>query len=217
MRWLTGCPSVEPPVDEHGDAVPPTKDGDGSDRAAGKGFGRQCRARRCWQRPERAPRRTRRAMPPISRCALRWSRRAEKRLDERTAAAAAARSADQRAGRSEASGEDDAQFKAVVSMYETMKRSATRPRSSTRWIMQTCCCAWPARSIRARWRRSLPRMDAERAKDLTAAMASDAARRPMVADAGERPRQPAADRRKLGRTAPALPGYRKRRVKPDSV
>ena len=114
----SGCPSAAIPVNEHGDALPTTKDGNGKivpmEAAEGDNSEAALTERLSARRTELDTREAEIAM----RSALLEA--AEKRLDER-AKELAALEAQVAALVDEKQAAEDAGFKAVVSMYETMK------------------------------------------------------------------------------------------------
>jgi flagellar motility protein MotE (MotC chaperone) len=114
----TGCPSVEPPVNENGDALPTTKDSEGHIVPLNKVSGDNAQAALSDRLSTRREELDKYASDLDMRASL--IEAAEKRIVDRTAELQALESqiaalVDQKQA------EQDAQFKAVVSMYETMK------------------------------------------------------------------------------------------------
>jgi flagellar motility protein MotE (MotC chaperone) len=175
-----GCPSVESPVNEHGDALPQTRDADGKvvplEAAAGDNSEEALLARLSERRAELDKREADIAM----RTALLEA--AEKRLDERTRALSALE-AKVAALVDEKQAAEEEGFKAVVSMYEGMK-----PKDAAK-IFDTLSMQVLLKVARAMSPRKmspiLAAMSADPAQKLTTAMAATENTDVVTANAGE--------------------------------
>ena len=98
-----GCPSVEIPVNEHGDALPLTKDGTGKIVPLAVAEGDNSRGGAAAA-AERAPRRTRQAAGRPRHARRRWSRRPRRSSTSAPQELQALEGAGRRAGRPEAGG-----------------------------------------------------------------------------------------------------------------
>jgi flagellar motility protein MotE (MotC chaperone) len=174
-----GCPSVESPVNEHGDALPLIKDGAGKIVPLEVAEGDNSEDALVGRLGERRAELDQREADIDMRTALLEA--AEKRLDERTKELAAleARVA---ALVDEKQAAEEAGFKAVVSMYETMK-----PKDAAK-IFDTLSMSVLLKVARAMSPRKmspvLAAMSAEPAQKLTTAMAATEST-DVVANVGE--------------------------------
>ncbi|MEO6396263.1 MAG: hypothetical protein ABIO40_10180 [Devosia sp.] len=175
----SGCPSVETPVNEFGDAVPTTKDGTGAIVPLAEVEGDNAETAVLERLSARRAELDQFAADLEMRAAL--VEAAEKRIAERTVQLEQLEAQINALVDQKQAGED-LQFKSVVSMYETMK-----PRDAGK-IFDALDLNVLLRVARAMNPRKmapvLAAMNAQRAQELTAAMATDRPP-PMVAEAGE--------------------------------
>lgn len=175
----TDCPTAEIPVNEFGDAVPTTKLADGSIVPLATVDGENNETAVLERLSSRRAELDKLAADLEMRAAL--VEAAEKRLDERSAQlkdleAQIAALVDQKQA------EEDAQFKAVVSMYETMKpKDAAKifDQSDLNVMLRVARAMNPRKMAPV-----LAAMDPAKAQALTAAMATDLPP-PVVGGAGE--------------------------------
>jgi flagellar motility protein MotE (MotC chaperone) len=176
----TGCPSVETPVNEHGDALPMVKDGTGKVVPLEVAEGDNSEEALVGRLSERRAELDKREADIDMRTALLEA--AERRLDERTQALAALE-AKVAALVDEKQAAEEEGFKAVVSMYEGMK-----PKDAAK-IFDTLSMSVLLKVARAMSPRKmspiLAAMSADPAQKLTTAMAATENTDVVTANAGE--------------------------------
>jgi len=176
----TGCPSVETPVNEHGDALPMTKDANGKVVPLEVAEGDNSEDALVGRLSERRAELDKREADIDMRTALLEA--AEKRLDERTQELAALE-AKVAALVDEKQAAEEQGFKAVVSMYEGMK-----PKDAAK-IFDTLSMSVLLKVARAMSPRKmspiLAAMSADPAQKLTTAMAATENTDVVTANAGE--------------------------------